>query len=200
MNYEDTVADLEGVAKYLLEACGLDYEPGCLEFHRTQRRVKTASLGQVRQPDLFAVRWPLEELRVGARLTCFRPSRGTISRFKHSNYGTDHRQCMMSQSDRAESALARSADQFRSNRSPGGRRKEASASSRKPGGVTPMPVAISPPANRSGPCRDADRGAGKSNPAFDHGDLVQLITCVDEYTASRSSWPLTFKTATPPRP
>ena len=34
----------------LLAACGLEYEPGCLEFHRTQRRVKTASLGQVRQP------------------------------------------------------------------------------------------------------------------------------------------------------
>ena len=50
VNYEDTVADLEGAARYLLAACGLEYEPGCLEFHRTQRRVKTASLGQVRQP------------------------------------------------------------------------------------------------------------------------------------------------------
>ncbi len=50
VNYEDTVADVEGVARKLLAACGLDYEPRCLEFHRTQRRVKTASLGQVRQP------------------------------------------------------------------------------------------------------------------------------------------------------
>jgi tetratricopeptide (TPR) repeat protein len=50
VNYEDTVADLEGVARNLLEACGLEFEPGCLDFHRTQRRVKTASLGQVRQP------------------------------------------------------------------------------------------------------------------------------------------------------
>jgi len=50
VNYEDTVADLERVARSLLAACGLDYEPGCLEFHRTQRRVKTASIGQVREP------------------------------------------------------------------------------------------------------------------------------------------------------
>jgi hypothetical protein len=50
VNYEDTVADLDGVARSLLTACGVEYEPGCLEFHRTRRRVKTASIGQVRQP------------------------------------------------------------------------------------------------------------------------------------------------------
>jgi hypothetical protein len=50
LNYEDTVADLDGAVKNLLAACGLEYEPGCMEFYKTQRRVKTASLGQVRQP------------------------------------------------------------------------------------------------------------------------------------------------------
>jgi tetratricopeptide (TPR) repeat protein len=50
VNYEDTVSDLEAVASALLAACGLEYEPCCLEFHRLQRRVKTASIGQVRQP------------------------------------------------------------------------------------------------------------------------------------------------------
>jgi tetratricopeptide (TPR) repeat protein len=50
VRYEDTVADLEAVATRLLAACGLDFEPRCLDFHRTERRVKTASLGQVRQP------------------------------------------------------------------------------------------------------------------------------------------------------
>jgi tetratricopeptide (TPR) repeat protein len=50
VNYEETVADLETVTRSLLAACGLEYEPGCLEFHRSQRRVKTASIGQVRQP------------------------------------------------------------------------------------------------------------------------------------------------------
>jgi tetratricopeptide (TPR) repeat protein len=50
LNYEDTVADLEGAVRNLLAACGLEYETACLEFQKTQRRVKTASLGQVRQP------------------------------------------------------------------------------------------------------------------------------------------------------
>jgi tetratricopeptide (TPR) repeat protein len=50
VQYENTVADLEGVARSLLAACGLEYEPACLEFHQTKRRVKTASIGQVRQP------------------------------------------------------------------------------------------------------------------------------------------------------
>jgi len=50
VNYEDTVSDLEAVASALLAACGLEYEPCCLEFHRLLRRVKTASIGQVRQP------------------------------------------------------------------------------------------------------------------------------------------------------
>jgi tetratricopeptide (TPR) repeat protein len=50
VNYEDTVADLEGVARRLVAACGLEWEPGCLEFHRTRRPVRTASVGQVRQP------------------------------------------------------------------------------------------------------------------------------------------------------
>ncbi|MHB1422927.1 MAG: tetratricopeptide repeat-containing sulfotransferase family protein [Gemmataceae bacterium] len=48
--YEDTVADLEGVARRLLSWCGLDWEPACLEFHQTERPVRTASVTQVRQP------------------------------------------------------------------------------------------------------------------------------------------------------
>ncbi len=48
--YEDTVADLEGVARRLVEFCGLEWEPACLEFHRTERPVRTASVTQVRQP------------------------------------------------------------------------------------------------------------------------------------------------------
>jgi hypothetical protein len=50
VDYEETVADLEGVARRLLAACGLEWEPGCLDFHRTRRPVRTASVGQVRQP------------------------------------------------------------------------------------------------------------------------------------------------------
>jgi tetratricopeptide (TPR) repeat protein len=50
INYEDTVVDLEGVARRLIAACGLAWEPACLEFHRTERPIRTASVMQVRQP------------------------------------------------------------------------------------------------------------------------------------------------------
>jgi hypothetical protein len=50
VDYEDAVADLDPVARGLVAACGLDWEPACLEFHRTQRPVRTASVVQVRQP------------------------------------------------------------------------------------------------------------------------------------------------------
>ncbi len=50
VDYEQTVSDLEGVARRLLDWCGLEWEPACLEFHQTQRSVRTASVIQVRQP------------------------------------------------------------------------------------------------------------------------------------------------------
>jgi hypothetical protein len=50
VDYEEVVADLNAVARRLVAACGLDWEPGCLEFHRTQRPIRTASVVQVRQP------------------------------------------------------------------------------------------------------------------------------------------------------
>ena len=48
--YEETVSNLEAVARRLVAFCGLEWEPGCLEFHRSQRTVRTASAVQVRQP------------------------------------------------------------------------------------------------------------------------------------------------------
>jgi hypothetical protein len=50
IDYEETVSDLEGVSRRLLDACGLEWEAACMDFHRTQRVVRTASLSQVRQP------------------------------------------------------------------------------------------------------------------------------------------------------
>jgi tetratricopeptide (TPR) repeat protein len=50
IHYEDTVADLEGVARRLVAWCGLEWEPACLAFHKTKRPVRTASVTQVRQP------------------------------------------------------------------------------------------------------------------------------------------------------
>jgi len=50
VDYEETVADLERVTRRLLSACGMGWEPACLDFHRTPRPVRTASSIQVRQP------------------------------------------------------------------------------------------------------------------------------------------------------
>ena len=48
--YEDTVADLENQSRRLLEFLGLSFDKSVLEFHRTERIVKTPSASQVRQP------------------------------------------------------------------------------------------------------------------------------------------------------
>ena len=50
VDYEMTVGDLEGTARRLVMVCGLDWDPACLDFHRTRRVVRTASYAQVRQP------------------------------------------------------------------------------------------------------------------------------------------------------
>jgi hypothetical protein len=34
----------------ILDFCGLDFEPACLEFYKTERSIRTASSEQVRQP------------------------------------------------------------------------------------------------------------------------------------------------------
>jgi hypothetical protein len=48
--YEDVVEDLERNVRRILEFCGLAFEPACVEFHKTERAVRTASSEQVRQP------------------------------------------------------------------------------------------------------------------------------------------------------
>ena len=50
VHYEDLVEDLEGNVRRLLEFCGLEFEPACVEFHQTERSVRTASSEQVRRP------------------------------------------------------------------------------------------------------------------------------------------------------
>jgi tetratricopeptide (TPR) repeat protein len=50
VDYEETVADLEGVARQLVAWCNLEWEPACLAFHEGKRPVRTASVSQVRQP------------------------------------------------------------------------------------------------------------------------------------------------------
>jgi Tfp pilus assembly protein PilF len=67
VDYEETVADLEGVARRLLAWCGLEWEPACLAFHEGKRPVRTASVSQVRQPvyKRSVARWKNYEKALG---------------------------------------------------------------------------------------------------------------------------------------
>jgi tetratricopeptide (TPR) repeat protein len=64
VEYESSVADLEPVARGLINAAGLEWESACLEFHRTIRPIRTASVVQVRQPiyKTSAGRWKHYEM------------------------------------------------------------------------------------------------------------------------------------------
>lgn len=50
VHYEDVVTDLPGEARKLIDHLGLDWEPGCENFHSSQHASTTGSASQVRQP------------------------------------------------------------------------------------------------------------------------------------------------------
>ena len=50
VEHEDVVENLEANVRRILDFCGLPFEPACLEFHKTERSIRTASSEQVRQP------------------------------------------------------------------------------------------------------------------------------------------------------
>lgn len=50
VQHEDVVADLETQVRRMLEYCGLPFEQACVDFHKTERLVRTPSSEQVRQP------------------------------------------------------------------------------------------------------------------------------------------------------
>ncbi len=50
VQYEEVVDDLESQVRKILNFCGLEFEQDCLEFHKSDRVVNTASSEQVRQP------------------------------------------------------------------------------------------------------------------------------------------------------
>ena len=50
VQHEDLVEALESNVRRILDFCGLDFEPQCVEFYKTERAVRTASSEQVRRP------------------------------------------------------------------------------------------------------------------------------------------------------
>ena len=49
-DYEDMIADQRGMTERLLDFLDLPFEDACLEFHKADSIVRTASVWQVRQP------------------------------------------------------------------------------------------------------------------------------------------------------
>jgi hypothetical protein len=50
VRYEQLVADVDTEARRLVAACGLEWQPACLEFHKSIEASTTASAVQVRKP------------------------------------------------------------------------------------------------------------------------------------------------------
>ena len=50
VDYESVIDDLEGNARAIVDHVGLEWDEACLEFHKSTRAVKTASVVQVRRP------------------------------------------------------------------------------------------------------------------------------------------------------
>ena len=50
VRYEDLVGDIDREARSAVEACGLEWQDACLEFHKSKEASTTASAAQIRQP------------------------------------------------------------------------------------------------------------------------------------------------------
>lgn len=50
VRYEELVHDVEGTAQRIIASCSLPWDSRCLDFHRNERPVRTASASQVRMP------------------------------------------------------------------------------------------------------------------------------------------------------
>ena len=50
VEYETMIDEQEQTTRELLDACGLEWDPACLDFHKHKRPIATISVSQVRQP------------------------------------------------------------------------------------------------------------------------------------------------------
>ena len=50
VHHEDVVEDVDSSVRRILDHCGLPFEQACVDFHKTERSVRTPSSEQVRQP------------------------------------------------------------------------------------------------------------------------------------------------------
>jgi tetratricopeptide (TPR) repeat protein len=82
IQYEQMVDDLEGQSRRLIDFLGLPWDPACLEFHKTQRSVMTASVWQVRQPiyNSSVGRWRHYERHLGPLLEVLENHSNTLAK------------------------------------------------------------------------------------------------------------------------
>jgi hypothetical protein len=50
VRYEDLVSNFEHEARRIVSHCGLEWDDACLDFHKTERLVRSETPVQVRQP------------------------------------------------------------------------------------------------------------------------------------------------------
>ena len=76
VDYEETVADQEAVSRRLVAYCGLEWDDRCLQFHKTERAIRTASVWQARQPiyKSSVERWRRYEKFLGPLIDALRDS------------------------------------------------------------------------------------------------------------------------------
>jgi hypothetical protein len=76
VRYEDVVADLRGEAERLVGFCEVAWDEACINFHRTARPVRTASVNQVRQPiyRTSLARWTSYEAHLQPLLAALGPA------------------------------------------------------------------------------------------------------------------------------
>jgi len=89
VDYEQTVSDLETQARRMIDYLGLEWDPVCLEFHRSGGVVRTASVRQVRRPvhSGSVDRWKNYQNILSDLFDAIAPLRE--SRTVHSNTGPD---------------------------------------------------------------------------------------------------------------
>lgn len=78
VDYESVVAEPEQNIRRILEFCGLEFEPACMDFQGAKRAVTTASAVQVRQPlyQSSVQRWKKYEAELAPLLQALGPESG----------------------------------------------------------------------------------------------------------------------------
>jgi tetratricopeptide (TPR) repeat protein len=87
VQYEEVVTDFENQVRRLLDYCELPFEESCINFHETERPVRTASSEQVRQPvyTKSVNFWRNHEANRGELIEVLEPALPRYQKYEHIN-------------------------------------------------------------------------------------------------------------------